>query len=53
MHYSQNRQISLRALQQILHVSYPTVLRMMHLFQRIERNRQLKINESYGYEVLF
>lgn len=58
MHYSQNRQISISALQRILGVSYPTVFKMMHLFQRATRNRQLKNNrlkgaETYGCEVLF
>lgn len=42
-HYSQNRQISLRALQQILHLSYPTVSRIICLFRQAARNRELKI----------
>ena len=58
MSYSKNRQISISALQRILHVSYPTVFKMIHLFQRIARNRQLKNNslkdaKTYGCEVLF
>jgi|GEM_PF-4942121 len=46
MHYSQNRQISLRALQQILHLSYPTVLRIICLFRQARRNRELELTND-------
>lgn len=56
MNYSQNRQSNLRALQQILGMSYPTVLRMMRLFRRTTRNRQLQKNgveEAQHVNLLF
>lgn len=51
--YVKNRQSNLRILQQILKLSYPTVLRIMCLLRRIERNRQLKIDESNENKFLF
>lgn len=44
--YSQNRQISLRVLQGILGVSYPTAFKMMHLLRRAMRDRQFRVNDK-------